>query len=388
MAYLPDDAAERGVAETRIEDIAASEGLRVVAWRDVPVTPDLVGRAARECMPYFRQLFVASESGLTRHRARPGRVLPAQARRARGRGLLPVAVGAHHRLQGHAHHRPARAVLPRPVRRAVRLRARARALALLDQHLPQLAAGPPLPADRAQRRDQHRQGQPQLDARPREPDLLRAVRRRPRPGLPDLHPRSVRLGHLRRGARAAPPRRPVAAALGAHDDPGGLGEPRVDGPRPSGVLRVPLHLHGALGRPGLRHLHRRHADRRGARPQRAAPRPLLGHRRRPGRAGLGGGRPRHRARAGRAPRPAAAGPDVPRRHRRRAHRQRRGGQVDPRRREPLRGVAARRADRPGRPARARAHHPHPGLGGPAPAHLRLHRGGAEDPDRPDGRLRR
>src|SRR6478736_4949284 len=65
MAYLPDDADERSAAQTRIEDIAASEGLRVVAWRDVPVTPDLVGRAARECMPYFRQLFVASEHGLS-----------------------------------------------------------------------------------------------------------------------------------------------------------------------------------------------------------------------------------------------------------------------------------------------------------------------------------
>src|SRR6188472_3095057 len=65
MAYLPDDAVGRGRAETRIEESAASEGLRVVAWRDVPVTPDLVGRAARECMPYFRQLFVASQSGLS-----------------------------------------------------------------------------------------------------------------------------------------------------------------------------------------------------------------------------------------------------------------------------------------------------------------------------------
>jgi len=65
MAYLPDDAVERAAAQARIEDIAASEGLRVVAWRDVPVTPELVGRAARECMPFFRQLFVASEHGLT-----------------------------------------------------------------------------------------------------------------------------------------------------------------------------------------------------------------------------------------------------------------------------------------------------------------------------------
>ena len=182
MAYLPDDADERAAAEPRIEDIAASEGLRVLAWRDVPVTPDLVGRTARECMPFFRQLFVASEQRPDRHRARPGRLLPAQARRARGRGLLPVAVGPHRGLQGHAHHRPARAVLPRPVRRAVRLRAGAGALALLDQHLPELAAGPPLPAHRPQRRDQHRQGQPQLDARAREPDQLRPLPRRPRAG--------------------------------------------------------------------------------------------------------------------------------------------------------------------------------------------------------------
>ena len=124
-----------------------------------------------------------------RHRARPGRLLPAQACRARGRGLLPVAVGPHRRLQGHAHHRPARAVLPRPVRRAVRLRAGAGALPLLDQHLPELAAGPPVPADRAQRRDQHRQGQPQLDARAREPDQLRPLPRRPRPGPSRSAPR-------------------------------------------------------------------------------------------------------------------------------------------------------------------------------------------------------
>ena len=80
------------------------------------------------------------------------------------------------------------------------------------------------------------------------------------PALPDLHPRGLRLGHLRRGARAAPPRRPLAAARGADDDPRGVGEPRRDGPGPPGVLRVPLDLHGALGRPGVRHLHRRHAS--------------------------------------------------------------------------------------------------------------------------------
>ncbi|HQA14558.1 MAG TPA: glutamate synthase central domain-containing protein, partial [Ornithinibacter sp.] len=64
MAYLPQDDDERALAEQRIADIAVDEGLRVIAWRDVPVTPDLVGQSARECMPVFRQLFVTSEQGL------------------------------------------------------------------------------------------------------------------------------------------------------------------------------------------------------------------------------------------------------------------------------------------------------------------------------------
>ena len=225
-------------------------------------------------------------------------------------------------------------------------RARAGALPVLDQHLPVLAAGPPVPADRPQRRDQHRQGQPQLDARPREPARQRRHPRRPDPAVPDLHAGRERLGVLRRGARAAAPRRPRAAARGADDDPGGVGEPHRDGPGPPGVLRVPLDAHGAVGRPGLRHLHRRHPDRGGARPQRPAARPLLGHRGRPGRAGQRGRGARPRPRHRRAQGPAAAGPDVPRRHRPRPHRRRRRDQGRARRRGALRRVAARRADPP------------------------------------------
>jgi glutamate synthase (NADPH/NADH) large chain len=63
-----------------------------------------------------------------------------------------------------------------------------------------------------------------------------------RPPLPDLHARGLGLGVLRRGPRAAAPRWPLAAALGADDDPGGLGEPRRDGRQASRLLRVPLHL--------------------------------------------------------------------------------------------------------------------------------------------------
>ena len=145
---------------------------------------------------------------------------------------------------------------------------------------------------------------------------------------------------------------------------------------------------GAVGRPGLHHLHRRQPDRRGARPQRPAAQPLLGDRGRPGRARQRGRRARPRPGDRRAQGPAPAGPDVPRRHRPRPHRRRRRDQGRARGRRALRRVAARRADPPQRPARARARRAHPRQRHPAPADLRLHRGGAAGPAHADGPRRR
>ena len=68
--------------------------------------------------------------------------------------------------------------------------------------------------------------------------------------LPDLLARRLGLRVLRRGARAAAHGRPHAAALGADDDPRGVGEPRRDGQGPPCVLRVPRLDDGAVGRPG------------------------------------------------------------------------------------------------------------------------------------------
>ena len=60
IAFLPKDAAEADAAAAAIETIAADEGLDVLAWRDVPVTADLVGPTARASMPTFRQVVVAA----------------------------------------------------------------------------------------------------------------------------------------------------------------------------------------------------------------------------------------------------------------------------------------------------------------------------------------
>ncbi|MGW3505317.1 glutamate synthase subunit alpha, partial [Streptomyces globisporus] len=57
IAFLPaDDSTE---AVRTIEKIATQEGLKVLGWRDVPVTPELLGNGARVTMPEFRQVFVA-----------------------------------------------------------------------------------------------------------------------------------------------------------------------------------------------------------------------------------------------------------------------------------------------------------------------------------------
>jgi glutamate synthase (NADPH/NADH) large chain len=62
-AFLPGDADEVAKTQRRIEEIAAEEGLTVLGWRDVPVTPDLLGATARGVMPAFKQIFVSGEGG-------------------------------------------------------------------------------------------------------------------------------------------------------------------------------------------------------------------------------------------------------------------------------------------------------------------------------------
>ncbi|MBT4909386.1 MAG: glutamate synthase subunit alpha, partial [Microbacteriaceae bacterium] len=59
-AFLPSDVAARETEKAGIERIATEEGLQVLGWREVPVNPDVVGDLAREAMPHFEQLFVAS----------------------------------------------------------------------------------------------------------------------------------------------------------------------------------------------------------------------------------------------------------------------------------------------------------------------------------------
>ncbi|MGA5453443.1 glutamate synthase large subunit [Streptomyces umbrinus] len=60
IAFLPEDTADEAVS--RIETIAADEGLTVLGWREVPTAPELLGATARSTMPLFRQVFVTDGS--------------------------------------------------------------------------------------------------------------------------------------------------------------------------------------------------------------------------------------------------------------------------------------------------------------------------------------
>ena len=299
---------DREAVKALIGRITEEEGQRLLGWRDVPTDDSLVGPSARAAEPLFEQVFIGAGGGIAGADAalrfeRKLYVIRKRVERAvetlkinalARRTFYIVSLSAQHAdLQGHAHGAAAPADVSRICRPAARVGAGARAPAVQHQHVPVVAAGAPLPADRAQRRDQHAARQHQLDARARGAAQERGARRRPQEGAAGHPGRRQRHRHLRQRARAAGDGGPVAAARHADDDPRAVERQRRDGRRSEGVLRVPLVADGAVGRPGVDRVHRRHGDRRGARPQRAAAVALLRHQGRPGGHGLRSGRARH-----------------------------------------------------------------------------------------------
>ncbi len=102
------------------------------------------------------------------------------------RCLLRVAVGPHHRLQGHVPGLPGWRLLQGPQGPALRHRVDPRPPAFLDQHLPVVEAGASLPHGRAQWRDQHRARQQQLDGGQTGVGRFRTVRQQHLEALADL----------------------------------------------------------------------------------------------------------------------------------------------------------------------------------------------------------
>ena len=164
---------------------------------------------ANRTRPHMRQVFVGAGAGL---RGRPGRVR-AQAlrhpphRRARRRARTSTprrSPAAPSSGRGCSSPRSSRGFFPDLQHPALQERARARALALQHEHVPELGARPPVPRDRPQRRDQHAHGQRQLDARPREPSWPPSCSARDLGKImPIVRPGGVGLGDVRQRPRAA-----------------------------------------------------------------------------------------------------------------------------------------------------------------------------------------
>ncbi|MCR4909037.1 MAG: glutamate synthase large subunit [Lachnospiraceae bacterium] len=58
MFFLPVNPMKRMFEKRMLEVIAEKEGLKVLGWRDVPISPGILGEVARNCMPFISQCFV------------------------------------------------------------------------------------------------------------------------------------------------------------------------------------------------------------------------------------------------------------------------------------------------------------------------------------------
>ncbi len=61
MAFLPADPDDAAKAKTRMDEIAAEEGVRVLGWREVPTDASTLGATAVSAMPSFHQWFIARD---------------------------------------------------------------------------------------------------------------------------------------------------------------------------------------------------------------------------------------------------------------------------------------------------------------------------------------
>ncbi len=58
MFFFPQDELKRNQAKKMFETIVEKEGMEFLAWRQVPIAPDILGKRALECMPCIMQCFV------------------------------------------------------------------------------------------------------------------------------------------------------------------------------------------------------------------------------------------------------------------------------------------------------------------------------------------
>ena len=63
LVFESSESSTRKLEREKFAELARSEDLEVLYWRDVPINPDVLGNLAREAMPFIGQVFVKSHSG-------------------------------------------------------------------------------------------------------------------------------------------------------------------------------------------------------------------------------------------------------------------------------------------------------------------------------------
>ena len=93
IAFLPQAEGERRSMCEAFEEMALEQGLVVIGWRDVPTDSSMIGKLARDAMPYFAQAFLklADEASLEFQESASG-TLDQRAWRLRKRGQNRLGV--------------------------------------------------------------------------------------------------------------------------------------------------------------------------------------------------------------------------------------------------------------------------------------------------------
>ncbi len=178
MVFLPVEKHQRLKTEGIIERIVSEEGLTVLGWRDTPIDGNCHRPRGPRLAALHRTDFrwprgkgmdpdqLERKLYVVRKRAEV-EVAGIDAREMPDKGMFyhPFALVAHHRLQRPAARAADREILQRTFRSGCHQRALPGAPALFHQHISHLATGASVPLCRAQRRNQYRARQRELDAR-------------------------------------------------------------------------------------------------------------------------------------------------------------------------------------------------------------------------------
>ena len=166
-AFLPTDPDLAGKAKASIEQIAAEENLTVIGWRRVPTSDASLSDVTRSNMPYFEQLFVTAKGAPMMGIALDRMAYCLRRRAQHETGIYFASLSCRTIVyKGMVTTQQLPQVFPELLDERMASALVVRPLPLLDQYFPSLGTGSSLPDDCPQRRDQHRDGQPQLDAAP------------------------------------------------------------------------------------------------------------------------------------------------------------------------------------------------------------------------------